>query len=200
FPDCMGRGIGKGEVLWGALNHSRVLQILHNPRYAGAFVYGRTRSSYNAELKPVQLQVKQEDWQVLIRDAHPGYIAWAEFERNQLTLQHNAVGFSTTLRGAVPREGAALLQGRVLCGRCGSRMRVRYDRREGQSRPYYCCNEGKVRRAESNNCQWVQGSEVDAAISALLLQTVAPAAIEVALAVEQEIAQRMEQTAALRQS
>ena len=118
---------------------------------------------------------------MLIRDAHPGYIPWDEFERNELTLQRNAVGFSTNLRGAVPREGIALLQGRVLCGRCGSRMRVRYDNRDGQPRPYYCCNEGPVRRAESRNCQWVQGTTVDAAIGALLLQTVAPAAIDVAL-------------------
>jgi DNA-binding XRE family transcriptional regulator len=177
-----------------------VLGILHNPRYAGAFVYGRTRGAYNADLKPVQAKVKRENWQVLIRDAHPGYISWDEFEHNQLLLQRNAVGFSMNLRGAAPREGIALLQGRVLCGRCGSRMRVRYDSRAGQRRPYYCCNEGTVRRAESRNCQWVQGTEIDTAISALLLQTVAPAAIEVALAVQQEIAQRVEQAAALRET
>lgn len=200
FPRRIARGIGKGEVLWGELDHSRVLEVLHNPRYAGAFVYGRRRTSYNAELKQVQLELKRENWQVLIRDAHPGYISWDEFERNELTLQRNAVGFSTSLRGGVPREGIALLQGRVLCGRCGSRMRVRYDAREGQQRPYYCCNEGTVRRAESRNCQWVQGTAIDAAISALLLQTVAPAAIDVALAVQQEIAQRIEQAAALRQA
>lgn len=198
FPRRITRGIGKGEVLWGELDHSRVLEVLHNPRYAGAFVYGRRRTSYNADMKQVQLQLKRENWQVLIRDAHPGYISWDEFERNEITLQRNAVGFSTSLRGAAPREGLALLQGRVLCGRCGSRMRVRYDSREGHHRPYYCCNEGTVRRAESRNCQWVLGTDVDAAISALLLQTVAPAAIDVALAVQQEIAQRVEQAAALR--
>jgi DNA invertase Pin-like site-specific DNA recombinase len=198
FPRRILRGIGKGEVLWGELDHSRVLEILHNPRYAGAFVYGRRRGSYNADLRPVLLQVKRENWQVLIREAHPGYISWDEFERNELTLQRNAVGFSTNLRGAAPREGIALLQGRVLCGRCGSRMRVRYDHREGRLRPYYCCNEGTVRRAESRNCQWVQGTEIDAAISALLLQTVAPAAIDVALAVQQEIGQRVAQAAGMR--
>lgn len=147
FPRRIARGIGKGEVLWGEIDHSRMLEVLHNPRYAGAFVYGRRRTSYNANLKQVQLMLKRENWQVLIRDAHPGYISWDEFERNEVTLQRNAVGFSTNLRGAAPREGIALLQGRVLCGRCGSRMRVRYDAREGQQRPYYCCNEGTVRHA-----------------------------------------------------
>jgi DNA invertase Pin-like site-specific DNA recombinase len=199
FPRRIARGIGKGDVLWGELDHSRVLEVLHNPRYAGAFVYGRRRTAYNAELKQVQLMLKRENWQVLIRDAHPGYISWEEFERNELTLQRNAVSFSTNLRGGAPREGIALLQGRVLCGHCGSRMRVRYDFRSGQQRPYYCCNDGTVRRAESKNCQWVLGTEIDAAIGALLLQTVAPAAIEVALDVQQEIAKRIEQSSALRQ-
>lgn len=198
FPRRILRGVGKGDVLWGELDHSRVLEILHNPRYAGAFVYGRRRGSYNAELKPVLLQVKRENWQVLIRDAHPGYICWDEFERNEITLRRNAAGFSTSLRGSAPRQGVALLQGRVLCGRCGCRMRVRYDMRQGRQWPYYCCNEGTVRRADSRNCQWVQGTQIDAAISALVLQTVAPAAIDVALAVQQEIAQRVEQAAAMR--
>ncbi|HEY1128584.1 MAG TPA: recombinase family protein [Roseateles sp.] len=198
FPRRISRGIGKGEVLWGELEHSRVLGVLHNPRYAGAFVYGRTRTTYNPELKQVQLLLKRENWQVLIRDAHPGYISWDEFERNEITLRRNAVGFSTSVRGTAPREGGALLQGRVLCGRCGSRMRVRYDYREGQQKPYYSCNEGTVRRAESRNCQWVRGTDIDAAISALLLQAVAPAAIDVALAVQQEISQRVEQAAAVR--
>ena len=198
FPRRIARGIGKGEVFWGELDHSRLLEVLHNPRYAGAFVYGRRRTSYNAQLKQVQLLLKREDWQVLIRDAHPGYISWDEFERNEVTLQRNAVGFASTLRGTAPREGIGLLQGRVLCGRCGSRMRVHYDSRDGPARPYYCCTEGKIRRAESESCQWIQGTAVDAAISALLLETVAPAAIEVALAVQQEIAQRIEKAAALR--
>lgn len=198
FPRRIRRGIGKGDLLWGAMNHSRVTQILHNPRYAGAFVYGRTRGTYNASLKHVQLAVKREQWQVLIRDVHAGYISWDEFERNQITLRQNAVGFSQGLRGGAPREGNALLQGRVLCGRCGARMRVHYELLSGEMQPYYRCNERLVRLAESKPCLWVKGVAIDQAISALLLETVAPAAIEVALAVQQEIAQRVEQAAALR--
>ena len=121
-------------MLWSAIDHSRVVQILHNPRYAGAFVYGRNRSAFNAKLKPVQRRVPKADWQVLIPDAHEGYISWAEFERNQLTLEHNANGFVPGLRGRVPRQGGALLQGRVLCGRCGARMRVHYELLDGRLR------------------------------------------------------------------
>jgi DNA invertase Pin-like site-specific DNA recombinase len=198
FPRRIRRGIGKGDLLWGALDVSRALQILHNPRYAGAFAYGRSRIAFNTELRPVQRSVKQPDWPVLIRDAHEGYIDWPEFERNQHKLRQN-LGFSAGERGSMPREGNALLQGRLLCGKCGSRMRVHYEKLSGQLRPYYRCTEEIVRRA-GKPCQWVHGLAVDEAIGALLLQTVAPAAIEVALAVQEEIAQRIEQAAARRQA
>ena len=198
FPRRIRRGISKGDLLWGALDVSRALQILHNPRYAGAFAYGRSRIAFNAQLRPVQRQVKQPDWPVLIRDAHEGYIDWPEFERNQHKLRQN-LGFSAGERGSMPREGSALLQGRLLCGKCGSRMRVHYEKLSGQLRPYYRCTQEIVRRA-GKPCQWVHGLAVDEAIGALLLQTVAPAAIEVALAVQEEIAQRIEQAAARRQA
>ena len=198
FPRRIRRGIGKGDLVWGQLDVSRVLQILHNPRYAGAFAYGRTRMACNAQLQPVQRCVKQQDWPVLIRDAHEGYIDWQEFEGNQLKLRQN-LGFSPGERGRMPREGSALLQGRLLCGRCGARMRVHYEHLSGPQRPYYVCTEEVVRHA-GTRCQWVHGLAVDDAVGALLLQTVAPAAIEVALAVQAEIAQRIEQAAGLRQA
>ena len=197
FPRRVRRGIGKGDLLWGAIDVSRVLQILHNPRYAGAFVYGRSHKACNAQLQAVQRAVKQQDWKVLIREAHAGYINWQEFERNQLRLRQN-LGFAPGERGRMPREGNALLQGRVLCGRCGARMRVHYEQLNGQLRAYYRCHEEVVRRA-GKSCQAVHGPAVDAAVSTLLLQTVAPAAIEVALAVQDEIAQRIEQAAERRQ-
>ena len=54
-----------------------------------------------------------------------------------------------------------------------------------------------MRRA-GKPCQSVRGRAIDQAISALLLDCVAPAAIEVALAVEDEIGGRIEQANALR--
>jgi DNA invertase Pin-like site-specific DNA recombinase len=200
FPRRVRRGIGKGDVLWGQLEHCRVIQILHNPRYAGAFAYGRTHSMPTRDLKSTtQLKVEREQWQVLIRAAHPGYISWEEFERNELTLRGNVAGWSKDGRGRMPREGIGLLQGRVLCGRCGTRMRVRYQTLGEVLLPYYVCEEAAVRRAEQA-CQSIRGREVDAAISTLLLDTVAPAALEVALAVQEEIAGRIEAAEALRSS
>lgn len=199
FPRRIRRGIGQGDVLWGTLDHSRAAQILHNPRYAGAFVYGRTRGDRNAQLKSIQRKVAREHWQVLIPDAHVGYITWQEYERNQATLKQNATGFGEAARGSMPREGVGLLQGRVVCGRCGARMRVRYQEVERHLEPYYQCTEAVVRRA-GKLCQSVRGRPIDEAVSALLLESVAPAAIEVALAVQEEIAHRIEQAEALRHS
>jgi hypothetical protein len=87
FPQRTRSRSGTGEVNWVPLEHFRVLQILHNPRYAGAFVFGRRRSTRTVDLKlKTHLQVAPKDWTVLIRDTHPGYISWEEFERNQTTL------------------------------------------------------------------------------------------------------------------
>jgi DNA invertase Pin-like site-specific DNA recombinase len=197
FPCRIRRGIGKGDLHWVALEHWRIVDILHNPRYAGAFAYGRTRQVYRVGRKHNAVQVKREDWQVLIREAHAGYIDWDEFERNQITLKQNVAAFSSSIRGSVPREGVGLLQGRVVCGLCGARMRVRYQEVGGKLEPYYLCTEDVVRRA-GKACQSVRGRAIDEAISALLLDCVAPAAIEVALAVEDEIGGRIEQANAQR--
>ena len=197
FPQRIRRGIGKGDVVWGPLEHSRTLQILHNPRYSGAFVYGRTRTGRSATLRPTTLKVPREDWQVLIPNAHVGYITWEEFERNQVTLSRNAGGFANGRRGSVPREGVGLLQGRVICGLCGTRMRVRYQKVGAKQEPYYQCTEASVRHA-GKLCQSIRGRSIDEAISKLLLETVAPAALHAALAVQEEIAERIEQAEAVR--
>ncbi len=84
-----------------------------------------------------------------------------------------------------------------MCGRCGARMRVHYEQFEGNLRPYYICNEAVVRHA-GKACQWARGPAIDEAVSALLLEAMAPTAIEVALAVQEEISQRVEQAASLR--
>jgi len=198
FPRRIRRGIGKGDVLWGMFDNSRISQILHNPRYAGAYVYGRTRSVPRADLtSKTQRKVARQDWPVLIKDAHPGYITWEEYEANQVTLRENTCGFRDGTRGAVPREGPALLQGRVVCGRCGARMRVRYQKMRRSLAPYYVCQEEVIRRA-GTTCQSIRGIDVDQAITELLLKTVAPATLEVALAVQDEIAGRIEQADQLR--
>jgi DNA invertase Pin-like site-specific DNA recombinase len=197
FPRRLQRGLGKGDVLWGGIDHRRVIEILHNPRYAGAFVYGRRRTTYDTQLRTHLLEVPREQWHALIRDAHPGYISWDEFERNQDSLRRNNVSFGIAARGSQAREGVALLQGRVVCGRCGARMRTRYQQAANATVAYYQCLEAAVRRG-AKACQSLQGRSLDAAISALLLDKVAPAALEVAVQVHDEIAARIEKADAMR--
>jgi DNA invertase Pin-like site-specific DNA recombinase len=199
FPQRVRGTAGKGEIRWIPLEHFRVLQILHNPRYAGAFVYGRTRGVRTADLKSTtHAQVARKEWMVLIKNAHVGYVSWEEFERNQSTLKQNLTAFGSGGRGTLPREGTALLQGHVVCGRCGARMRTRYQQLTDRQVPYYVCTEEVVRRG-GKTCQSIRGQDIDAAIGEVLQRTVAPAAIEVSLAVQEEITGRIDQADALRQ-
>jgi Recombinase/Recombinase zinc beta ribbon domain len=197
FPRRIRAGERKGEVLWGQAEHCRILQILHNPRYAGAFVYGRTRARRRPDGTSVCRQVPREEWQFLIRDVHSGYIRWEQFEANQKRLAENTLAFSPTRTLGPPREGPALLQGRVLCGICGERMSVRYWRENEKVKIHYICQEARIRRA-LRVCQSVPGNGVDRAVSNLLLELVQPLTLEVALAVEQEVEARRAETDALR--
>lgn len=134
---------------------------------------------------------------MLLRDAHPAYITWEQYERiqEQLRASAKAIGFD---RHGPPREGVALLQGRVVCGLCGSRMNVHYStRRGGQIVADYVCG-GRGRLFGDPLCQSIVGTQIDAAVSNLLIETVTPMALELALAVQQEIAARLEEADRLR--
>jgi len=197
FPRRIRKGLRKGELHWVKAAHSRVLQVLHNPRYAGAFVYGRVRSRRLPNGKHSTTVVPRTEWQFVIPDLHPGYLTWEQFEANQKRLAENSLGFGGMRRSGPAREGPALLQGRVLCGVCGARMGVHYSVAYQQVVPTYVCEEASVRRAEKV-CQRVSGAVVDQAISNLLLELMQPLTLEVALAVQQEVESRIAETNRLR--
>jgi len=197
FPRRLRKGPHKGELHWDELRHSRALQILHNPRYAGAFFYGRTRTRKNAHGKVRVDPLPIDQWQTLIRDAHVGYITWEEYEDNRRRLREAAQACGADRRRSPPREGPALLQGLLLCGRCGRRMTVRYHHRFGQISPEYVCQRNGIERGEPI-CQAVPGAGLDEAIGNLLLQAVTPLTLEVALQVQQELQSRLEEADRLR--
>ena len=198
FPQRVHSGEHKGELVWAPLAHDRVLHLLHNPRYAGAFCYGR-RQQKHIDGKRSQLQTPREEWIALIQDAHPGYITFAQFEQNQATLAANAGARGTDRHHSPPREGPALLQGLVVCGRCGKRMAVRYHHRRGQPVPDYACERDAIKRALHPACQIVAGERVDQAVGELLLRHLTPLALDVALEVATELEQRADQADQLRQ-
>jgi DNA invertase Pin-like site-specific DNA recombinase len=197
FPRRIRKELNKGELHWVQAGHPRILQVLHNPRYAGAFVYGRVRTRLLPDGKYRTTKVPRSEWQFVIPDVHTGYITWEKFEANQKRLAENALGFGGTRKAGPAREGPALLQGRVICGICGERMGIHYSVAYHQMVPTYVCQEASVRRAEKV-CQRVPGSVVDQAISNLLLELMEPMTLEVALAVQQEVEARIAETDALR--
>jgi hypothetical protein len=199
FPTRIRTGPHKGELAWMPLRHWRVLRTLHNPRYAGAFVYGRRRERQTPGGKKSFEQLPREQWTALIPDAHPGYISWAQFEHNQQLLAANAAAHGTDRATGPAREGPALLQGLVVCGRCGRRMTIRYHTRRGVDVPDYACLAEAI-QAGGPTCQTIPGSGVDLAIGQLLLDTVTPLALEVALTVQAELEARADHADQLRRS
>lgn len=198
FPRRVRHGASKGEVVWGDLRHHGVLRMLHHPRYAGAFCFGRHRVRRLPNGKTSVRDVPEEEWIALIRDSHKGYITWEEYRENAQRLKENARGHSDDRKAGPPREGPALLQGIVLCGVCGDRMTVRYHQRDGQRSPGYVCQGRRVRESEPI-CQAIPGKGIDEAIGKLVVGTMTPWALEVALTVEEEIESRAEEAARMRQ-
>lgn len=190
-------GHKKGELMWGPLYHFRALQLLHNPRYAGAFCFGRRAYRRSPDGKASNVLVPRDQWHALIIDQHPGYIGWQEFEDNQRRLLQGAQSHGSDRRASPPREGPALIQGLVVCGVCGHRMTVRYHSRRGVAHPDYVCYTEGIKCA-TRICQVVPGKGVDDAIGELLLTTVTPMALEVALQVQQELESRIDEADRLR--
>ena len=200
WPRHLVTGARAGEIVFGPLEHSRVLQVLHNPRYAGAYVYGRTRQrkvSIGGQVRYRKLP--KEEWQVFLPDTHPGYITWEEFEANQAKLLDNANAYGLDRRKSPPREGSALLQGLVLCGICGKRMTVRYYVREGHPAPAYVCQRRGIETAQPP-CQIIPGRGLDEAIGLVILEALTPASLEVAFQVFEELRARREEVDRIRRA
>ena len=194
FPMCMHSGPSKGDVVWRELTVSRVQEVLHNPRYAGAYCYGRRKQRrVHLEGRVHVEHAPREEWHSLILDAHDSYITWEEYEQNQKTLTANSHGG----RKYPAREGPALLQGLVMCGKCGKAMTVRYHHRRGRLSPDYICP-GTEQRLAKPVCQSIPGDSIDDAIGEVLLEVVQPHALEVALLVQEQVQSNIEQADQLR--
>ena len=179
-------------VMWKNLDVSTVLRVLHNPRYAGIYCYGKTRQYRTPEGRFVCQKRPADEWCAWIPDAHEGYISQQEYEENRRRLAENARAIGAERRSP-PREGPALLQGLVLCGKCGRKMGVHYHWRGEELVPGYVCV-----RKEEPSCQSVHGTTVDEAVGELLVELMAPMTLEVSLDVQRELAQRFEQAERLR--
>jgi len=190
FPRRAYGGVWAGQVRWGRLTHGRVLGLLSNPSYTGAYVFGRYRSRRVVEpdgtVRTVTGEVPREQWAVVIQDHHPAYLSWQMFLDNQARLQANC-----THGGArPPREGAALCQGILLCGGCGRPFSVLYQ----DNRARYDCSHSRHDQVATTACRSVSAATVDEAVEARLLAVVEPEQVALALAAADEVTERRGRT------
>ena len=178
---------GERKMVWKLPSYSTIHSILTKPIYAGAYAYGksetRTKIVEGRARKSAGHRKPQSEWRVLIKDHHPGYLSWDEYERNQAMIAANAHMHS----GGEPkagRGGAALLSGLLRCRRCGRMLHVYYRR----TMIRYLCDEGHSRYGEET-CISFGGLRVDAAVSKEVLEAVSGNTIQAAV----EAAEQMQQ-------
>jgi predicted DNA-binding transcriptional regulator AlpA len=168
-----------GPVKWVAPTYTALHHILTNPVYAGAYTYGKTKyERYVDEHGAVRKRIRHlpmDQWAVLIRGHHPGYIDWAAFEANQARLDSNTRPRPHESGGAV-REGAALLQGLATCGHCGRRLHVHY-RGRNSAPGYHCCGKDLV-NGRGVYCLNIGGTVIEQAVADAFLDAITPAAID----------------------
>lgn len=172
------RSVGERRVRWVRASYGAVHKLLTNPVYAGAFVFGRTRQEkrvdVNGQLHVKTIEVPIEEWSVCLPDHHPGYVSWEDYLANRRRLRANVRPRGEG--GGAAREGGALLQGLLRCGRCGRRMQVAYSGNDGR-RVRYACVRGFHLHGTDTTCQTLGGGRLDKAVAAAFLEAVTPAGV-----------------------
>ena len=183
MPSRVRSGPSKGELKWVRPNRPTLSNILHNPIYAGAYVYGR-RPTVAKKKKPGRPSTgrtvaKFGQWDVLLKDRLPAYITWDQFEKNNRQLKSN-----TTQGTGALRNGPSLLSGLLVCGRCAMRMTTQYSN-NGTGLRYVCCRLN-VDYGEPL-CQSLAGTPLDELTTRLVLKSLEPAALEISLKVAEDL-------------
>lgn len=163
------------ETVWRPATISGIVAILHNPAYAGAFVYGRTKTVRKLDgerPRPQQKRRAMNEWSVIVKDRYPAYISWDTFEQIQATLRDNHAEYDRNKTRGVPRDGAALLHGLTYCGECGHKMVVQY---KGGAR--YLCNYHRQQR-RMPVCQYLPADSIDRVVVDAFFKALAPAELD----------------------
>jgi Recombinase/Recombinase zinc beta ribbon domain len=182
------------KIEWRPAAYHTVLQILRHPVYAGAYVFGRTadrtRVVNGRARKTTGHSKPRAAWNVLLRDHHPKYISWEQFEANRQLISENAHMQKRTERKRTERKsargGRALLTGLVRCGRCGRTMRVFYGSRSGHAHRYQC--HGDDSHVGGWLCIGIGGLRVDRAVAAQVVEAVSDHAVEAAIRAADQVA------------
>ena len=121
---------------------------------------------------------------MFIPDHHEAYIGLDVFEANQQRLRVNWRARRGDAGGAV-REGSALLQGLLRCGRCGRKMQITYTGAGGNVSRYACLQAMRMQAGE-RECQGLGGLRLEERIVEAFLAALAPASVDATLAALQE--------------
>jgi DNA invertase Pin-like site-specific DNA recombinase len=192
FNDCellIPRRDRFGDLVWKKPSIAKILSILKNPAYAGAFVYGRTRTTREPSGQVTIQRLPMDQWRICVKDKYPAYVSWQTFEQIQAILQDNYAEYDRNKSRGVPRPGAALLHGIVYCGECGHKLVVRY---KGGTR--YLCNYLR-QQYRAPVCQNIPGDPIDAHVVEAFFQALSPIeldAYEQALAIQKETDEKVE--------
>lgn len=193
FPRRAYGGVWNGKLIWGKLTHGRVIGVLGNPSYAGAYVFGRYRGVKSISTDgQVQARVQRQpmdSWLVLIQQHHPGYLSWDDYLENQQMLEQNQTNTPEQCSSGAAREGRALLQGLLLCAHCGRKLSPRYTG-NGGIYPVYECTRRKEDARYSAECVTIQADLVDQVLSDRLLEILRPDQVEIALRAVKELEHR----------
>ena len=196
-------GTGSSDIIWQLPTGHRLYQIVKNPIYAGALAYGRTAAKTVVEDQRVRTASTRrrkppEEWTILIRDNHAGYISWDEYLANQRILEANVARRGGTTPGAAKR-GPALLAGLLRCGRCGRKLFVAYSGRGGRV-PRYACAGSRTGQGPTT-CLSLGGVTIEQAVTDQVLEVTQPVGIEASLAAVDQLARtHTEQRRALEKS
>lgn len=163
-----------GDLCWTRATVAAVSTILQNPAYAGAFVYGRTRTRAGTGEggSSIKGDRPMEEWRIVVKDRYPSYIDWPTYEKIRGIIRDNRAEYMRSKTRGAPRDGDLLLHGIVWCARCGHKMYVRY-----KGGGEYVCNH--LRSHEGlPTCQHLRASPIDAAVADAFLTALAPAELD----------------------
>jgi DNA invertase Pin-like site-specific DNA recombinase len=174
------RSSTRARIRWAKATYPAVHDFLTNPCYAGAFVFGRTatdkRVDADGRLLVRTRQVARDQWEVCIPDHHPGFVTWERYEQIQDQLRVNYRPPRGAGGGGAAREGAALLQGRIRCGRCGRMMRTGYSGTKGNC-PRYVCAQARTLYGTATACQSLGGRRLEQRVCDEVFAVLEPAAL-----------------------
>ena len=193
FPKRAYGGRWKGKLIWGRLIHARALSILKHPFYAGVYTFGRYKTvkkiNQHGEIISTTKRQPLDQWPVLIKDHHPQYITYDQYQHNTQQLQDNRTNTPDQFLAGPPREGATLLQGLLVCGICGRRITIRYKVNKAII-PTYECNGRKRQGLTGSSCFSFRANLVDPIIEQKVIQVLNSDNVAIALSALSEMEKR----------